>query len=148
MLRGAERSNPDEILVFRAFDRCLNQKGSCENVPDLRNVFFLLKPSRVLVRTAGWETHKTATSLHRGTPCVGLRWNRWNKDPGGILHRFWIALTPTSAHGFYLLLLSVAPWSMGTVLKYVKVDRFVHIAEEVLFFLRHFQREVPSQSTA
>lgn len=146
MLRDAERSNPDEI--FRAFDRCLNQKGSCENVPDLRNVFFLLKPSRVPVRTAGWEPHKTATTLNCGTPCVGLRWNRWNKDPGGILHRFWMALTPTSARGFYLLLLLVAPWSMGTVLKYVKVDRFVHIAEEVLFLLRHFQREVPSQSSA
>lgn len=56
--------------------------------------FSLLKPSRVLVRTAERDPHKTATTLDGGTPCAGLRWKK-KKDPGGIVRRFWMPPTPT-----------------------------------------------------
>lgn len=53
--------------------------------------FSLLKPSRVLVRTAERDPHKTATTLDGGTPCAGLR---RKKDPGGIARRFWMPPPP------------------------------------------------------
>lgn len=64
-------SNPDEI--FRAFDRCLNQKISWENASDLRAVFASLKPSRVLDRTAQYVPHKTVRTPNGATTCGGLR---------------------------------------------------------------------------
>lgn len=131
-------SNPDEI--FRAFDRCRNQKISCENASDLRTVFSSLKPSRVLDRTAQCIAQKTVRTQSGATACEGLGWNCWKTGPGWDW--FWMSPAPTLARQFYLLLLLVPVPTSGC-------ERSDLLAlQKRLFSLRHFQLRAPSQSWA